>query len=115
MLLEARGYRCVCLTDMSTALKYLRKERVSALVSDVMMPSGEDYPDIDSSETGFHFVDFVRREFPDLGIVCLSVVGDQKKINALKRRKIQYLRKGETPLDKAAKLIESKVTGIITF
>lgn len=115
MLLEAQGFRCVCLSDMSSALKYLRANPVSALVSDIMMPSGQDYPEIDSSETGFHFIALVRQEFPELGIVCLSVIGDQSKINKLKKKKVQYLRKGETPLDTAAKLIESKVTGIIRF
>ena len=115
MLLESLNYQCICRTDMTSALSYLRSERVSALVSDIMMPSGEDFPEIDSSDAGFHFVSMVRKEFPLLGIICLSVIGDQRKINELKRKKVLYLRKGETPLDTAVRLIESKATGVISF
>lgn len=115
MVLEAKGFRCVSLTDMTSAMDFLDQERVSALVSDVMMPSGEAFLEIDSSETGFHFVSEVRRRFPDVGIICLSVIGDQKKINKLKRQGVLYLRKGETPLGTAVRLIESKATGIISF
>ena len=115
MVLEAKGFRCVSLTDMTSAMDFLDQERVSALVSDVMMPSGEAFSEIDSSETGFHFVSEVRRRFPDVGIICLSVIGDQKKINKLKRQGVLYLRKGETPLGTAVRLIESKATGIISF
>ena len=115
MVLEAKGFRCVSLTDMTSAMDFLDQERVSALVSDVMMPSGEAFSEIDSSETGFHFVSEVRRRFPVVGIICLSVIGDQKKINKLKRQGVLYLRKGETPLGTAVRLIESKATGIISF
>jgi CheY-like chemotaxis protein len=67
MLLEAKGFRCVSLTDMTNALQFLEKERVSVVVSDIMMPSGESFPEIDSSETGFHFVYKVRQKFPEIG------------------------------------------------
>ena len=85
------------------------------LVSDIMMPSGADFPLIDSSEAGFHFVSIVRSEFPSVSIICLSVIGDQRKIDGLKRQRTLYLRKGETPLDTAARLIESKATKITRY
>ncbi len=115
MLLEAKGFRCVSLSDMTSALEFLRREEVSVVVTDIMMPSGEKYPDIDSSETGFHFVTMVRTQFPDIRIICLSVIGDQSKIRKLKKGGVLYLRKGETPLNTAARLIESKATGIISY
>ena len=115
MLLEAKGFHCVSLTDMTSALEFLRKEQVSVLVTDIMMPSGDKFPGIDSSETGFHFVGRVRSEFPDVGIICLSVIGDQSKITKLKKQGVLYLRKGGTPLDTAARLIESKATGTISY
>lgn len=115
MLLEVKGFRCISLTNMTEALEFLKKENVSALVSDIMMPSGDSFPEIHSSETGFHFVYKVREQFPNIGIICLSVIGDQSKIINLKKRGIQYLRKGETPLDTAARLIESKATGVMRF
>ncbi len=115
MLLEAKGFRCVSLTNMTDAMEFLNKENVSALVSDIMMPSGDSFPEIDSFETGFHFVSKVRKQFPDIGIIVLSVIGDQAKIINLKNQGIQYLRKGETPLDTAIRLIESKATGVMRF
>lgn len=115
MVLEAKGFRCVSLTDMTAALNFLQKDKVSVLVSDIMMSSGQDYPEIDSSETGFHFVAKVRKNFPDVAIICLSVIGDQTKIQKLKRQGVLYLRKGETPLDTAARLIESKATGVSRY
>ena len=115
MLLETKGFRCVTLTNMTEALQFLEKENVSALVSDIMMPSGDAFPDIDSSETGFHFVAKVRQQFPHIGVICLSVIGDQSKIINLKKMGVQYLRKGETPYDTAARLIESKATGVMRF
>ncbi len=114
-VLEADGFRCKSLTDVTAAMSFLRREDVSVLVSDIMMPGGDDFPEIDSSEAGFNLVSLVQREFPDVSIICLSVIGDQDKINKLKRRGVQYLRKGETPLGTAVKLIESKATGIIRF
>jgi DNA-binding NarL/FixJ family response regulator len=92
-------------------MEYLRNHKVSVLVSDIMMPSGDAFSEIDSSETGLHLVAKVRREFPDVSVICLSVIGDQSKIQKLKKQGVLYLRKGETPLDTAARLIESKATG----
>ncbi len=109
--LESRGFRCVSRRDMTSALNYIAEQSIDALVTDIMMPAGEDFPEIDSSETGFHFVRKVRKDFPSIGVVCLSVIGDQSKINELKKLNVLYLRKGETPLASAAKLIESKATG----
>jgi CheY-like chemotaxis protein len=114
-LLEAKGFRCVSLTDMTTAIEFLQKELVSVLVSDIMMPGGDAYPDVDSSEGGFHFVAKVRQDFPDISVICLSVIGDQSKISSLKKQGVLYLRKGETPLSKAAMLIASKATGTVTY
>ena len=114
-VLEGKGYRCISLNNMTTAYEYINENEVSVLVSDIMMPSGEGFPGIDSSETGFHFVSKVRKQYPDIPIICLSVIGDQNKIQKLKRKGVLYLRKGETPLNTAVRLIEFKVTGIISF
>lgn len=115
LLLEAKGFNCEYLSDMSSAIDFLRTRKVAVLVSDIMMPSGEMFPNIDSSETGFHFVRKVRDEFSEVAVICLSVIGDQGRIQELKKQGVLYLRKGETPLDTAARMIESKATGIISY
>lgn len=79
------------------------------------MPAGDDYPEVDSQNTGFFFVEKVRQQFKEVGIVCLSVIGDQDKIEWLKKQGALYLRKGETPLRNAVKLIISKDTGLYSI
>ena len=115
LTLEARGYVCVSKSNMTDGLAYLAKHSVDLLVTNVMMPAGDDFPDVDSSSTGFYFMRKVREQLPRMPIICLSVIGDVEKIEELKRKNILYLRKGETPLDTAVKLIESKVTGKMSF
>jgi two-component system, NtrC family, response regulator len=113
--LEARGYACVSRTNMTGGWRFLEKNAVQVLVTDIMMPAGDAFPGVDSSSAGFYFVRKVREAFPDVAIICLSVIADLQKIEDLKKRNILYLRKGETPLDTARKLIESKATGKISF
>jgi CheY-like chemotaxis protein len=113
--LEADGFECVAFTDMSSGLRYLEQNSVSVVVTDIMMPPGQDYPNVSSLETGFHLVRIVRQRWPDLPIVCLSVIGDQRKINYLKGMNTRYLRKGETPLERAVEVIRSAATRSASF
>ena len=115
MLLEAKGFHCITKTDMTAAWEYIENNEVDVIVTDIMMPSGPKFPGIDSAETGFYFISKIRNEKPDISIICLSVIGDQSKIKLLKKQGVLYIRKGETPLDTAAKLIESKATGIVSY
>jgi CheY-like chemotaxis protein len=110
--LEEKGFRCVVRRDASEGWRFISSSEVSALITDIMMPPGEDFSGIDSSEVGYHFVDKVRSKYPRMPIICLSVIGDQTKIQNLKRKHVQYLRKGETPLNTAVRLVESKATGL---
>jgi CheY-like chemotaxis protein len=113
--LEEMGYSCVSLTDMTVAWNYLNKNEVEVVVSDIMMSGGEKFSNIDSSETGIHFVNLLRNEKPKISVICLSIIGDQQKIKMLKDKGVLYLRKGETPLTKAIKIIESKITRVMIF
>ena len=114
-VLESRGFNCVSRDDMSSAIDYLKTNDVAVIVTDIMMYGGKEFPDIDSSEVGFHFVAKLRKEWPEVAVVCLSVIGDQEKILSLKRQRVLYLRKGETPLENAVKLIQGKATGTYSF
>ncbi len=115
-VLDADGISCVSTSNVSEAMAYLEQNsEVSIIVTDIMMPPGERYEHVDSSGAGFFFVDEVLRTFPEIPIICLSVIGDQRKINQLKRKGVLYLRKGETPLDTAINLIKSKIRGFVSF
>jgi CheY-like chemotaxis protein len=109
--LESQGYECVTATDMSSALRALGVQDFSVIVTDIMMPGGADYPNIDSQEVGFHFVEIVRERWPRTPVICLSVIGDQIKIRGLKRKRVGYLRKGEVPLSTAVDVISRAASG----
>jgi DNA-binding response OmpR family regulator len=109
--LEAAGFECLVATDVSEAMQIMKSTDVRALVTDIMMPGGQDYPEVDSSGAGFHLIKLVRSRWRNVPIVCLSVVGDQKKINSLTRQGIRYLRKGETPLSTAVEVVTAVATG----
>jgi len=104
--LESRGYKCLVAADMSTALEMLSVNEVAVVVTDIMMPAGKDYPQIDSQETGFHLINKLRGEHPQTAIVCLSVIGNEAKIRPLRSMQIEYLRKGEVPLARVIQTIE---------
>jgi DNA-binding NarL/FixJ family response regulator len=109
--LESRGYQCLIATDMTTGAAALRSHPVKVLVTDIMMPAGPSFGNVDASEAGFHFIEFVQKSWPRLPIVCLSVIGDQDKIRSLTDRGVRYLRKGETPLSTAVEVISAVASG----
>ncbi len=109
--LESRGFVCITAGDMSGAVAALKQHSVSVLVTDIMMPGGPSFEKVESSEAGFRLIEFVQRSWPTLPIVCLSVIGDQQKIDALTDRGVRYLRKGETPLATAVDIISDVAIG----
>jgi DNA-binding NarL/FixJ family response regulator len=104
--LEAKGFECLSATDMTSALEMMSVKEISVVVTDIMMPAGKDFPQIDSQETGFHFIKRLRADWPQTAVVCLSVIGDPAKINSLRAFRIEYLRKGEVPLATVIQAIE---------
>jgi len=109
--LESRGFTCITATDMTSGFEALKQHQVAALVTDIMMPAGGAFSNIDASEAGFHFIRLVQANWPRLPIVCLSVIGDQEKIHSLTRQGVRYLRKGETPLSTAVEVITAVASG----
>lgn len=96
--LELKGIECLTVTDMTSALQAMKTGEISVVVTDIMMPAGSSFPNIDSQETGFHLIRILVRDWPKTKVVCLSVIGDQTKIRSLRQYGIEYLRKGEVPL-----------------
>jgi DNA-binding NarL/FixJ family response regulator len=96
---------------MSAAVTALEQNNIAVLVTDIMMPPGPRFPKIDSAEAGFHFIDYVKKNWPNLPVICLSVIGDQAKIKRLTARGVRYLRKGETPLSTAVDVVTAVATG----
>jgi DNA-binding NarL/FixJ family response regulator len=109
--LESGDIQCVIARDMTEGAKALRELEICALVTDVMMPPGGDFPKVEAGESGFHFIEHVQANWPRLPIVCLSVIADQAKIRFLMKRGVRYLRKGETPLSTAVEVITAVAEG----
>jgi DNA-binding NarL/FixJ family response regulator len=112
MTLEEHGFHCVVRTDASEAWEYICRNEVSTLITDVMMPPGDKFTTVESCKAGYFLIEKVREKFPRMSIICLSVVSDRAKIQELKRKGVQFIRKGETPLSTARRLVESKATGL---
>lgn len=115
MSLESRGYECISKRNATEAWQVLEMGNIDVVVTDIMMPGGDLFAEVNSEETGFAFIKKIRQKWPGQSVICLSVVADSDKIQSLKRQNVLYLRKGETPLETALKLIISKATGKISF
>jgi CheY-like chemotaxis protein len=106
LTLESKGYECLSVTDMTAALDEMSKREISVVVTDIMMPAGKNFPEIDSQDTGIHLINKLRAEWPLTAIVCLSVIGDSAKIRAIRTLQVDYLRKGEVPLATVVQTIQ---------
>lgn len=104
--LESKGYECLSVTDMTSALDAMAGDEFSLVVTDIMMPSGKAFPDVDSQETGIHLIKKLRADWPRTAVVCLSVIGDSAKIREVRNLGVTYLRKGEVPLSTVVQTIE---------
>jgi len=113
--LENLGFECISVQNATDAWERLEQGGIDVVVTDVMMPGGALFDDVDSQEMGYELVGRIRRKWRSQSIICLSVIGDNQRIAELKRQNALYLRKGETPLETAIDVIKSKATGLITF
>ena len=113
--LECRGYECISKRNATAAWQVLEKGSVDVVVTDIMMPGGDLFAEVNSEATGFELIRRIRQRWPTQSVICLSVIADVSRILSLKKQNVLYLRKGETPLETAMKLIESKATGKISF
>jgi DNA-binding NarL/FixJ family response regulator len=109
--LESRGFESLRATDMTAGVTALECHPIDVLVTDIMMPAGERFPNVDSTEVGFAFIEYVHAHWPRLPIVCLSVIADGGRVRTLKRRGVRFLRKGETPLSTAVEVITAVASG----
>jgi len=108
---RAEGCTTITCRDASTAIERVLAGKVDCLVIDIMMDPGKDLPNIDPQYAGLEAIDRILAVRKYQGIVCLSVISDQKLIRSLKQRGVLYLRKAETNVNVAWKTIKAKITG----
>jgi CheY-like chemotaxis protein len=111
--LESNGIRCITAKNMTEGVRVLETQYadVAAVVTDIMMPPGPSFSHVNAGECGFEFIEHVQQNWPRLPIICLSVIADQARIRFLARRRVKYLRKGETPLSTAVEVITAVAEG----
>lgn len=109
---EAEGYQVVTVRNASAAFQVIAGGGVDCVLMDIMIDPGSDMPEVDPHLAGLAAIDRIIKDPHHPPVICLSVISDQKIINSLKRKGVLYLRKGETSLNKAWQIIESKITGI---
>lgn len=110
-LAEGDGARVLTCRNASKAIAIVKSQKIDCLVIDVMMDPGKELPGIDPQKAGIAAIQLIRAAKPYQAIVCLSVLSDQQEIEKLKQKGVLFLRKAETSLDKAWRIIVSKATG----
>jgi CheY-like chemotaxis protein len=111
---RAEGCNILTCRDASTAIELVKNGNIDCLVIDIMMDPGKDMVDVDPLKAGLYAVDKILAFRNKQAIVCLSVISDQKIIRTLKQKGVLYLRKGETSVNVAWRIIHSKMTGLYT-
>lgn len=109
---EADGATVRTCRNASAAIKIVNAEKIDCLVIDVMMAAGKDLPNVDPQRAGIEAISIIRKLNPRQPIICLSVLANEAQIEKLKSNGVLFLRKGETSLDKAWRLISSKMNGV---
>jgi two-component system nitrogen regulation response regulator NtrX len=111
--LESEGYRVLKARTADKALQLLEQERVDLVTIDIMLDPGETLRDkITSHSAGLFLCREIKKKYPNIKALCISVVSDMRTIREIESLGIRFLRKGETPLRKVLDILRSKLTGI---
>jgi|SRR5271157_1002460 len=109
---KAEGHEVHLCFSATEAVHFVSTTKVDCLVIDIMMDPGPDFPNTKPHQAGLAAIDRILELNHHQKIVCISVVSDQRIIKSLKRKRVLFLRKGETPYATAWQTIVSKMTGI---
>lgn len=110
--LEFEGYRVLTATTAEEALRIIKKERVSLATVDIMMPPGHSLESQAKSEmTGVVLCRTIKKLYPHIKMICISVVTNIDIIKEIESYNIQFLRKGEVPLRTVLDVIATKLFG----
>jgi CheY-like chemotaxis protein len=97
-------------TTVTAALEKLQAERIHLVTIDIMLPAGGDLDQSVSSQTaGLHLCQEMRRRFPQIPAICMSVVTDKETIRKVRGLGFSFLRKGEVPLRTVLETIEAEL------
>lgn len=111
--LDYEGYRVLTARTVSDALSILAKESVDLVTVDIMLDPGEDLKDrVASHSAGVYLCEELKKRFPRLEVICMSVVSDPQTITPIRNLGIRIINKGETSLRSVLNMLKSRLTGI---
>ncbi len=106
------GYQVFCANTGTNALDILRTKRIDLVTVDIMMPPGKSLEStVDSHNTGIYLCHTIRKNYPQVYVICVSVVTDPEIIKTIRKLGVDFLKKGEVPLRTLLRRIKSKLTG----
>ena len=106
------GYKVLTARTGDDALNILRTQHVDLITIDIMMPPGKSLESaVDSHTTGVYLCENIRKNYPRIYIICVSVVTDPAIVKSIQRLHVDFLKKGELPLRTLLRRIKSKLTG----
>jgi CheY-like chemotaxis protein len=85
--------------EVDAALEFVQEnlKRIDLLILDIMMPPGSAFKDVDTKmglRTGIHFYETIRETAPDLPVMILTNVSDERVADRFRREnKCWFLRK----------------------
>lgn len=110
--LEYEGFKVLTATTAEEALHTLKKERVDLVTVDIMMPPGRSLEkQAESGRTGVILCRTIKKLYPHVDIVCISVITNRDTIREIEALNIRFLRKGEVPLRTILDVINTKLVG----
>lgn len=111
--LEYEGLRVLTATSAASALSTLKREIIDLVIVDIMMPPGHslEHQGVSSDKTGVVLCRTIRKMYPRVPIICLSVVSNRDTIEVIEKMNVRFLRKGEVPLATILDTINTKLFG----
>jgi DNA-binding NarL/FixJ family response regulator len=111
--LEFEGFKVLTANSAELALHLLKKGGIDLAMVDIMMPPGHSLENqgVRSDRTGVVLCKTIKRFYPRLPIICLSVVSNIETIKEIEQLNIRFLRKGEVPLQTILDAINTKLFG----
>ena len=113
--LDFEGFRVLTASSAQEALRILKKEHVDLATVDIMMPPGpsleRQFKETISHRTGVILCRTIKKLFPRVSIICISVVTDRDTIDEIKNLDIRFFHKGEVPLRIVLNEITNRLLG----
>ena len=110
--LDYEGYRVLTASTAEEALNILKNNKVDLATVDVMMPQGPSFESqVSSDRTGIALIKTINKMYPQIFMICISVITNRKLIKEIEGSNARFYKKGEVPLRTILDAITTKLFG----